>query len=195
MTDIQILKQSLRREVRARLKTMSPELQRRDSARACEVFLAQEAYRRAKTLLLYVPLPGEADVRWVMDRAVRDGKAVALPRFVPETGAYGAFLVGDEPLAPGPFGVLEPGAGRPVAVNRLDLIMAPGLGFDARGRRLGRGKGFYDRLLSGAAGLKCGLCFEEQLLAEIPAEPHDVGVHCLATPSRWLDCRGAAPEM
>jgi 5-formyltetrahydrofolate cyclo-ligase len=185
-----IKKETLRTEARERLRAISPEQRQTASQRACEIFLAHENYQRAKSILLYMPLRGEVDVRLIMERAISDRKDVALPRFLPETNAYGAFFVGDEPLTAGPFGALEPSGNNPVPVNQLDLIVVPGLGFDARGRRLGRGKGFYDRLLSTASGVKCGICFDEQLLAEIPVEPHDVLLDFLATPARWINCRG-----
>ena len=194
MSDAKAIKQSLRAEVRARLGEMSVEAQKKQSARACEIFLAHDTYANAESILLYMPLRGEVDVRLILERAISDGKSVALPRYVPETAAYNAFFVGDQPLVPGPFDILEPAMSNPAPLNRLDLIVAPGLGFDARGRRLGRGKGFYDRLLSAATGVKCGICFEEQLLAEIPVEPHDVVLDFIATPTRWLDCRGFTPE-
>jgi 5-formyltetrahydrofolate cyclo-ligase len=66
------------------------------------------------------------------------------------------------------------------------LVLVPGVAFDLRGRRLGRGKGFYDRLLADAGGLKCGVAFDEQIVTEIPVEPHDVSVDCILTPTRWI---------
>jgi 5-formyltetrahydrofolate cyclo-ligase len=189
------LKAELRKNLRERLRTMQEDRRVEESRRACELFLAEPVFSNARSLLLYVPLQGELDVRLILDRAISEGKRVALPRFDPETGVYRAFFIGDKPLVPGPFGAMEPSASLPIALNRLDLIVAPGLGFDTRGRRLGRGKGFYDRLLSEAAGVKCGICFDEQILPEIPVEPHDVGVHYVATPSRWLDCRGSTPGL
>jgi 5-formyltetrahydrofolate cyclo-ligase len=195
VSDAKSIKQSLRAEVRARLREMTSEAQEIQSRRACETFLAHDSYAKAESILLYMPLRGEVDVRLIMERAISDGKSVALPRYVPETAAYNAFFVGDQPLVPGPFDILEPAMNNPAPLNRLDLIVAPGLGFDARGRRLGRGKGFYDRLLSAATGVKCGICFEEQLLAEIPVEPHDVVLDFIATPTRWLNCRGSASEL
>ena len=190
MSDAQTIKQSLRAEVRARLCEMIPQAQEIESRRACETFLAHDTYAKAESILLYMSLRGEVDVRLIMERAISDGKRVALPRYVPESAVYEAFFISDEPLAPGPFNILEPAMSNPAPVNRLDLIVAPGIAFDPRGRRLGRGKGFYDRLLSSATGVKCGICFEEQMLAEIPVEPHDVVLDFIATPSRWLDCRG-----
>jgi 5-formyltetrahydrofolate cyclo-ligase len=195
MSDTRSVKLSLRAEVREHLRNLTAEAQEFQSRRACETFLAQEVYAKCRSILLYMPLRGEVDVRLIFERAISDGKDVALPRFLPETGVYGAFFVGDEPLAAGPFSVLEPSMNHPAPLNRLDLIIAPGLAFDARGRRLGRGKGFYDRLLSTAAGVKCGICFAEQLLAEIPVEPHDVVLDFIATPTRWLDCRGSPLEL
>ena len=193
MADAQSTKQKLRAEARARLGAMSAEAKQNESLRACELFLSHAPYIRAQSLLLYMPLRNELDVRLVMERALADGKSVALPRFNPDTQAYDAYFVGSEPLVAGPFDILEPTEGNPAPVNRLDLIVAPGLAFDMRGRRLGRGKGFYDRLLSAAQGVKCGICFDEQLLPEIPVEPHDVTLDFLVTPTRWQDCRGPTP--
>ena len=194
MSDASLLKQSLRVEVRSRLRLIASEAQETQSKRACETFLAQDIYAHAQSILLYMPLKNEVDVRLIMERATADGKQVALPRFDPDTAAYCAYFVGEEPLVAGPFDILEPTKSNPAPVNRLDLIVAPGLAFDARGRRLGRGKGFYDRLLAAAKGVKCGVCFDEQLLPDIPVEPHDVLLDFLATPTRWQDCRGSTPE-
>jgi 5-formyltetrahydrofolate cyclo-ligase len=65
--------------------------------------------------------------------------------------------------------------------------LVPGLAFDPSGRRLGRGKGFYDRLLAMVRGRKCGIAFEEQVVPEIPVEPHDIRLDCLLTPRRWME--------
>jgi 5-formyltetrahydrofolate cyclo-ligase len=91
-------------------------------------------------------------------------------------------------LSVGKFDVREPVASYPtVALNRLDFVLVPGIAFDLRGRRLGRGKGFYDRLLTDVRGKTCGVAFDEQIVPEIPIEPHDIPVHCILTPTRWLE--------
>ena len=185
------LKRTLRAEARARLAAIPADAHKSHSLRACELFLSQPTYLRAQSLLLYMPLRNELDVRLVLERARADQKSVALLRFDPDTAAYNAYFIGAEPLVPGPFDILEPPNTNPAPLNRLDLIVVPGLAFDPRGRRLGRGKGFYDRLLSAASGVKCGICFDEQLLPEIPVEPHDVLLDFVATPTRWIDCRGS----
>ncbi|MEY2466031.1 MAG: 5-formyltetrahydrofolate cyclo-ligase, partial [Verrucomicrobiota bacterium] len=72
-------------------------------------------------------------------------------------------------------------------IKPLDLILVPGVAFELHGRRLGRGKGFYDRLLADMRGTTCGVAFDEQIVAEIPVEPHDVHLDYLLTPTRWIE--------
>jgi 5-formyltetrahydrofolate cyclo-ligase len=69
---------------------------------------------------------------------------------------------------------------------KFDLVLVPGMAFDLHGDRLGRGRGFYDRLLAEASGVKCGVGYDFQLLEKIPAEPHDAKVDFIFTPSRCV---------
>ena len=91
-------------------------------------------------------------------------------------------------LSHGQFGIREP-SGHCIAVppNRLDLILVPGVAFDSHGRRLGRGKGFYDQLLESVRGTTCGVAFDEQIVESVPVEPHDVHLNCILTPTRWIE--------
>ena len=74
----------------------------------------------------------------------------------------------------------------PALLNSLDLVLVPGVAFDLHGRRLGRGKGYYDQLLAGVCGTTCGVAFDEQIVREVPLEPHDVLMNCILTPTRWV---------
>ena len=69
---------------------------------------------------------------------------------------------------------------------QLDLIIVCGLAFDPLGGRLGRGGGFFDRLLSETNAKKCGVCFDQQVHAAVPIEKHDIKMDMIATPSGWL---------
>jgi len=114
----------------------------------------------------------------------------ALPRFNAATGHYEAAVVRDleKDFTEGKFGILEPAAACEVAdLKRLDLILVPGVAFDWQGHRLGRGKGFYDRLLAAVSGKTCGVGFDQQVVATLPVEPHDVRLNCILTPSHWLE--------
>jgi 5-formyltetrahydrofolate cyclo-ligase len=89
-------------------------------------------------------------------------------------------------LGTGKFGVREPVAScEKIVLKHLDLILVPGLAFGLDGHRLGRGKGFYDRLLAVLHGPACGVAFDEQIVSVLPVEPHDLRLNCILTPTRW----------
>ncbi len=179
----------LRRELRERLKAMSDARREEESAKIRQHLLAEPAWRDATSILAFVPTASEPDV-WPSIRAAHAaGRTICLPRFDPETNTYRPCLVSDldKDLSPGPYGIREPGAQCTEWNGKaLDLILVPGLGFDASGARLGRGKGYYDRLLAGGTGCKCGVAFEAQMIPELPMEPHDVRLDLVITPSGCL---------
>jgi len=183
-------KAALRSEVRGRLKDLGA-AQRAAASRRAQGLLKQQAiWKKAQTILLYAPAGEELDVWPLLKEAATAGKRAFLPRFDPDSGVYVAGEIGEarEHLRTGQFGVLEPTADRSqIPLNRLDLVLAPGVAFDLHGRRLGRGKGYYDRLLAAVRGKTCGVAFDEQIVAEIPLEPHDMLVNCLLTPTRWIE--------
>lgn len=73
-----------------------------------------------------------------------------------------------------------------IPLNKFDLVLVPGVAFDLHGNRLGRGRGFYDRILEATSGIKCGVAYDFQLLEAIPTEWHDAGVDFIFTPSRCV---------
>ena len=82
-----------------------------------------------------------------------------------------------EILTPGEFGILEAPDGSPeIPLSEIDLFLCPGLAFDLTGGRLGRGRGFYDRLLARARpdAIKLGICFPQQIVSNTFSEPHDI---------------------
>jgi 5-formyltetrahydrofolate cyclo-ligase len=182
-------KSELRSRVRAALKQISVEEATKASSQACALLRGQTIWRQVNCVLFYSPLALELDLSPLMRQALESGKRVALPRFIEEEGCYGAFEAGQavENMRRGNFGILEPGPGAPaVPLNQLDLALVPGIAFDMGGRRLGRGKGFYDRLLAAVPGPKCGVAFDQQVVSEIPVESHDILMNFILTPTRWL---------
>jgi 5-formyltetrahydrofolate cyclo-ligase len=139
--------------------------------------------------LFFAPLPDEVDVWPLPEAALAEGKIVALPRFDPVGAKYATCRVKNlrNEIVPGQFGVREPVSGcAEIPLTGLDLALVPGVAFDLRGRRLGRGGGFYDRLLGGFSGVKCGIAFDEQLVDEIPTAGSDVRMDFILTPTRCL---------
>jgi 5-formyltetrahydrofolate cyclo-ligase len=139
--------------------------------------------------MLFAPMPEEPDIWSLAARALNEGKRLALPRYDRGRGEYHAAEVSElaRDVIRGSFGIREPAAGCPVRpLKELDFVLVPGLGFDDCGRRLGRGKGYYDRLLAAVRGTACGVAMDWQVLPAIPVEPHDQRVDYILTPSCWL---------
>ncbi len=183
---------ALRLRLRAELKGLAADDRASASAALCDRVRVSAAWQSARAVLVFFPIPSEPDIAPLLADALLAGKLLALPRFNAATNAYEAVRVIDpvRELATGPFQVREPVAACPVVpLNRLDLALVPGLGFDARGGRLGRGKGHYDRLLAGFAGMKTGVAFDFQILPEVPREPHDIALNAVVTPTRWLEVK------
>jgi 5-formyltetrahydrofolate cyclo-ligase len=186
-TDKHRLKTELRSHIRARLEKISPAVRAVESIELCERLKTQMP--SAHTILFFAPLPDELDVWPVLELSLALGVNCALPFFNAEKNNYGAKLLKN--LAPdivtGKLGVREPAAScAEIPLNQFDLILVPGMAFDLSGNRLGRGQGFYDRLLENASGIKCGVGYDFQLLEKIPAEPHDAKVDFILTPTRCV---------
>lgn len=182
----------LRTRLRAELKAHSRASSAGTSTELCARLTASSAWQNARAVLLFFPLPSEPDIAPLLGDALAAGKLLALPRFNATAHTYEAVCVTDlvRELVVGPFQVREPVALCPVVpLNRLDLALVPGLGFDLRGRRLGRGKGHYDRLLAGFGGRKIGVAFDFQIVAEVPCEAHDVVLDDIVTPARWIEAK------
>ncbi len=182
----------MRVQMRSLLAAATSTEKRAVSRAICDLLVASVAWRASLAALVFVPLPSEPDIFPLLTDALATGKLLTLPRFNAAANAYEAVRVCDpvRELVVGPFQVHEPVAACPVvALNRLDLALVPGLGFDARGHRLGRGKGHYDRLLAGFTGMKIGVAFDFQIVTEVPREPHDIALDAVVTPTRWLQAR------
>ena len=153
-------------------------------------------WKKAASVLLYAPLQDEINVLPLLATGLNAGKLMAFPRFQSDSASYiGCQIEHMGQLTPGQFGILEPrGEAPPVSLKQLDLVLVPGLAFDSGGRRLGRGKGFYDRLLMAVRGAKCGVAFDQQVLGEIPVESHDILMNFIVTPTRWLSFGHVRPE-
>lgn len=181
-------KGELRREIRGRLKAMSDEERARDSESMRRLLAAQPVWESARAILAFVPAGQEPDLWPAMIQALAAGRQIALLRHSPETDRYLPCLIRDigRDLQAGQFGIPEPKAHCPIFdLMRLDLVLVPGIGFTLNGGRLGRGKGYYDRLLAGVPATKCGVAFDCQIAGEFPLEPHDIHLNCILTPTRW----------
>jgi 5-formyltetrahydrofolate cyclo-ligase len=176
-------KTEIRRDIAAILR-LPPDVRAEKSARLCEAIAASAEWQSARTVAIFAPQPREPDVEMLWPHG--GGKSFAYPRAT--EGRLDLFRVASfYELVPGAFGIREPSAdlAHAVAPDTLDLILVPGVAFTVNGARLGRGGGFYDRLLVSLPAHTCriGVCFDSQILPELPVEPHDQHVDFIATES------------
>jgi len=182
------IKAALRRQLREWLQRLSPDEQNQASAQIRQRLAGQQVWQKAQSILFYVPTTSEPDLWPLAIEALSLGKSVALLRHAADTDSYAPCLIREpsSDLQPGRFGIREPATHCPFFdVKQLDFVLVPGIGFTIDGGRLGRGKGYYDRLLVEVPGFKCGVAFDCQMAGEIPLEPHDVRLNCILTPTRW----------
>lgn len=171
-------KRELRQQIRTQKRRLSAAELAVMSEDICSKVLALASWQEAGTLLLYYPLPDEVDVRLLIKDAFESGKKVLLP-VVKGDELELHLYEGEASLKEGAFGIVEPTGPlfAPIHYDEIELAIIPGMAFDSAGHRLGRGKGYYDRLLPNLRDAKLiGVCFPFQLLEEVPAEAHDISV-------------------
>lgn len=128
----------------------------------------------AHIVAAYMVLPGEVDLSELFAQVDKDW---VFPRVRGENLNFYRVKNIDAEMQVGAFGIMEPKDGlQEVRVEDVDVFLCPGLGFDRNGGRLGRGRGFYDRVLNQAkpSALKLGVCFPFQIVDKIVMEDHDV---------------------
>ncbi|MFN0195423.1 MAG: 5-formyltetrahydrofolate cyclo-ligase [Planctomycetaceae bacterium] len=179
-------KPNLRKLIRQQLRGRT-EVEER-SSRIFEHLYYSTPWREAKSILWYVSLQGEVQTQPSLRRELEAGRRCAVTWCEPDRLRL-VWLHDMSELASRTLNILEPVSEiredprRWLEIGEVDLVLVPGLAFDRQGNRLGRGKGYYDRLLSQALPRTTlvALAFEEQILESIPIEPHDVKMDYIAT--------------
>ncbi len=163
-------KRSLRQDLRRRI-----EFGKGDSSVVVSEVRAYLAERPGISVVaIYSALPGEVDLRSLLEDEER---AWVFPKVVENDLVFYQVKSLSKDLVTGAFGILEPRKRlKPFETSEIDLFLCPGLGFDHSGARIGRGRGFYDRILAKARpnAVKLGVCFGFQLVDKIDTEEHDI---------------------
>ena len=169
-------KTELRREIRARKRAMTEAEIEERSARLARLFFASRAYQNAKTIYGYLPYNQEVRTVPMLERALKDGKKVAVPKVYGEDMKF--ILLPDlTRVSKGYAGIPEPVDDGPVATDTQALVLMPGLVFDKAGHRIGYGGGFYDRFLSREPDHPTvALCYDFQVMEKIETESFDIPV-------------------
>ena len=183
-------KVTLREELTARRKAMTPDVIDGRGLKVQSRFLASPYYQKARTVALYAPIRGEVPTRDILIAALADEKVVCYPL----SHVHGRILsfraiTSESELEPGRLGVREPNsASELVPVDQIDLFVVPGLGFTRDGKRLGRGGGYYDATLRAASARsrRVGLAFSDQVVNVLPTNQDDVDMDLVVTESESL---------
>jgi 5-formyltetrahydrofolate cyclo-ligase len=192
-------KEEMRKHIFKTLSRIDPADRAARSASVARRLAETEEWKQAGTVLAFLSMPSELDTRPILSAARASGKAVAVPRIDGDNMVFHYLDENDGPLRTGSLGQSEPAESWPVFDPRRPrgtpagiLVAAPGLAFDRRGNRLGRGKGFYDRFLRKLKGTAAGpvsviaVAFSEQLVAEVPHDPLDEPINAIVTDSETI---------
>ena len=162
-----------KKELRAKLSQARPH----SSKGLTQQLAAIVSSTGVKTIASYVPLANEPDVT-EFNRLAAQSANLVLPRII---GDSLEFASGEQ--VRGPLGIYEP-TGEVVELASIGLMILPALAVDEMGNRLGKGKGFYDRVLGSFKGLSVAVVFESEVIEAVPSEPHDQRVAMIASPLR-----------
>ena len=182
-------KRAMRQEMRGKLSALGGTFRAEASLIICGLAARHSAFRAARCVALFSSLPDEPDLAPLIEEAWARKKKVVLPRLWREGNARRLSwhrIDGWSDLTDdGPFGLREPDPANCSAVKpeKIDAIFVPGLAYDETGMRLGRGGGYYDRVLAGLVPNipRLGLMFGRQKISKLPREPHDQALPAIIT--------------
>ena len=176
----EMTKKELRQQIK-QLKAMTPVAVREvEASMVFNTIKAMPVWQQAQHILCYWSLPDELPTHESVNQWLADGKSIYLPRVKGDdleiVPYHGSQSLDDN----NKFHIGEP-VGEPVDASCLELIIVPAVALDAQRNRLGRGKGFYDRLLSTTTCPTIGVVCDFQFVDEVPVEPHDRPLDCVVT--------------
>lgn len=154
-------------------------------------------YLAARYVALYSPVDNEVATQVILDDALTSGKMVYYPKLNSTESSDFARVRSVDDFVEGRFGIPEPAGTDSISLGEADdvIVFVPGVLFDRQGNRLGRGGGWYDRMLSklGSHGVFVGLAFEFQVVDSLAAESWDERIHFIITEKNVIDC-GSTPH-
>lgn len=179
-----------KKELRTQLKVKRAQLTdteyRKKSERIVEHIQSSKYYQDSSTIHSFIPIINrrEVNIEPLLDKAIQSGRSVVCPKMKFEMNEMNHYEVRSlDELVPNEWGIREPKPDYPVPVETIDMVLVPMLGGDRSLRRLGYGKGYYDRFLNEVSGYKVGVLFHEGLLPKysIPVESHDITLDAIIT--------------
>ncbi len=185
-------KLALRRAMLSRRASLSPAQRQFWSALIQATVLQFDPYLAATKVALYSSIENEVDTKGILSDALERKKRVFYPKIGIDDSAWFFEILDEGELCEGRFGISEPAGTRPLSLHSSEnfIVFVPALAFDLSGHRLGRGGGWYDRLLASMQGdaVFVGLAFEFQIVQHLVTDEWDQRVHYIITEKRVIDC-------
>ncbi len=182
--DIRVEKRALRQKYKQIRREMTVEEKALMDKKICDRFTSLWSYRNSETILIYVSSAIEVDTREIINRALKKGKKVAVPRCIDGTSLMEFFFIESlEELSVRSMGILEPERDESKLLTDFSsgICVVPALTFSKDGLRLGYGKGYYDRFLSSFSGSVVGLCYSNCISENLPGGRYDKRVSSIVT--------------
>lgn len=172
----QHLKKALRNKILQLLKNQKEDVRIQKSKLIADKFCCLPEFLSAGCVMIYSAFDKEVDTQQIRERAHTLGKKVAFPMIIKETKEIiPAVVAANEDLVSGPYGIAQPHNenNQAIELKDIDLIAVPGVAFDQKGNRLGRGQGYYDRFLRRLPDStpSVGLAFDFQVVSSLPVVP------------------------
>lgn len=180
-------KRQLRDEMKKKRNNMNRTEKERMDKCIEEKFFNSELFRDSNSIFIYASMSEEVNTWGILNRCLKDGKRVYVPKVHNETRTMKALRIKStlELNESGCFGILEPTFGGEELIGDTDIILIPGLAFDIKGGRLGYGGGFYDKFLKEhKVGKRISLCYDFQIVEHIPMEEFDETVEYIITENK-----------
>lgn len=178
-------KGQLRLRLRRCLLEMRAEQSSEKSKKACRNLISTPQFQNASVVMMYLSLPHEVDTTEAILRAWQLDKVVTVPRISWQQRHMIPVRINslESGFSTEVAGLRNPIKGVPIPLKEIDLVVTPGLGFDRRGNRLGRGGSYYDKFFADKElnASRCGFAFAEQLVESVPVVEHDEPVDFLVT--------------
>lgn len=187
-------KRELRRRILGKRALLDQSTHDDFSKKICNYLITLPEIQKSNTIFSFLSFRDEVNIDDFIEKVVEDGKQLYVPRTMMEEKQMVPYLfLGWESLVIGSYGIREPGSMCRFSGENIpfDVIVVPGVAFTMDGHRLGYGGGYYDRFFSQLENrpLLVGVCFNKQILSDIPVESHDYQVDYLVTEKGVSSCR------
>ncbi len=186
------LKEKLRKDKLNLRKNLTLEEKEVFSEKIIERLKKSNIFQEAKSIMLYCSHQNEVDLNELIKHSLKKNKEVILPTINKKLEALESYQLNClSEFITGPYSIIEPNKkNKEPYLDKIDLILIPGIVFDKRGNRIGYGHGFYDKfLLEMTDSIKIGIAYDFQIIKQIKENHHDVSMDFIISEKEVIDCK------